>query len=226
MNNTTWSGYIEKEFPRLDEDAICDVLVVGGGICGILCAYQLQLSGKRVILLEADKICKKKTLKTTATITAIEDVMYYDLINQFGTEKAKLYLEANLFALNEYRNLSHELDFDFEECPSYKYSTVDNGEIELEVAAIKTLGYVCDIREKMPFPIEVAKVLEFENQGQMNPIKLVNNLIKELEIYENSRVIKIKNNIAYTEKNKVTFDNVVVCTGFPFLKLKGLKTTS
>ena len=222
MNNTTWSGYIEKEFPRLDEDAICDVLVVGGGICGILCAYQLQLSGKRVILLEADKICKKKTLKTTATITAIEDVMYYDLINQFGTEKAKLYLEANLFALNEYRNLSHELDFDFEECPSYKYSTVDNGEIELEVAAIKTLGYVCDIREKMPFPIEVAKVLEFENQGQMNPIKLVNNLIKELEIYENSRVIKIKNNIAYTEKNKVTFDNVVVCTGFPFLKLKGL----
>ena len=143
MDITTWSGYIEKEFPRLDEDMECDVLVVGGGMCGILCAYYLQQSGKRVILLEADKICSKKTLKTTATITAIEDVMYYDLINQLGVEKAKLYLEANLFALNEYRKLSNEFDFDFEECSSYKYSTVDNGEIELEVAAIKELGYVC-----------------------------------------------------------------------------------
>ena len=222
MNNTTWSGYIEKEFPRLDEDMECEVLVVGGGICGILCAYYLQQSGKRVILLEADKICGKKTTKTTATITVIEDVMYYDLINQMGIEKAKLYLEANLFALNEYRKLSNEFDFDFEECSSYKYSTVDNGEIELEVAAIKELGYVCNIREKMEFPIEVAKVLELENQGQMNPTKLVNNLIKKLEIYENSRVTKIKNNIAYTEKNKVKFGNVIVCTGFPFLKLKGL----
>ena len=106
MHDTTWSGYIEKDFPRLDEDAECDVLVVGGGICGVLCAYYLKRSGKKVILLEADKICKKKTLKTTATITAIEDLMYYDLINQFGIEKAKLYLEANLFALDEYRKLS------------------------------------------------------------------------------------------------------------------------
>lgn len=222
MNNTTWSGYIEKEFPKLNEDLDCDVLVVGGGICGILCAYFLQLSGKKVILLEADKICGKKTLKTTATITAIEDLMYYDLINQFGVEKAKLYLEANLFALNEYRNLAKEIDFDFEECPSYKYSTNDDGEIELESAAIRTLGYVCNIREKLEFPIKVSKVLEFENQGQMNPTKLVNYLIKDLVIFENSRVLKIKNNHAYTDNNKVKFNDIVICTGFPFLKLKGL----
>ena len=222
LNNTTWSGYIEKTFPKLEKDIECDVLVIGGGICGILCAYHLQASGKKVVVLESDRICGKKSLKTTATITAIEDLMYYELINEYGVEKARLYLEANLYALNEYRNLAKEIDFDFEECSSYKYSKIDDGEIELEAAAIRTLGYVCNLKEKMDFPIKVEKVLEFENQGQMNPTKLVNSLINDLEIYENTRVIKIKGNKAYTENNNIKYENVVVCTGFPFLKLKGL----
>lgn len=222
LNKTTWEGYIQKVFPKLEEDIECDVLVIGGGICGILCAYHLNQNGKKVVVLEADRICQKKTLKTTATITAIEDLMYYDLINQFGIEKAKLYLEANLFAINEYRKLSDKIDFDFEECPSYKYSTIDDGKIELEVAAIKTLGYSCDIKEKIDIPIHIFKALKFEKQGQMNPTKLINYLISELEIYEESRVIKIKDNLAYTETNKIKFEDVVVCTGFPFLKIKGL----
>ena len=222
LNKTTWSGYIEKSFSKLDKDMECDVLVIGGGICGILCAYYLSKSGKKVVLLEMDKIASKKSLKTTATITAIEDINYFDLINDIGYENAKLYLEANLFALNEYRKLASEIDFDFEECPSYKYSKEDGGEIELEIAAINALGYNATLRDTLPIPIKIAKALEFENQGQMNPTKLINNLIKDLEIYEDSKVIKIKNNIAYIENNKVKYNNVVVCTGFPFLKIKGL----
>lgn len=222
MNKTTWSGYIDKSFPKLDKDIECDVLVVGGGICGILCAHFLQQSGKKVVLLEADNICSKKTLKTTATITAIEDVMYYDLIQSIGKEKAKLYLEANMFALNEYRKLASKFEFDFEECSSYKYSTFDDGKIEQEVAAIKSLGYHATIKERLNFPIEISKVLEFKNQGQMNPLMLVNELCKDLNIYENSRVIKLKDSVAFTENNRVIFSDVVICTGFPFLRLKGL----
>ena len=222
LNKTTWSGYIEKSFPTLREDVTCDVLVIGGGICGILCAYYLKKSGKKVIVLEMDKIGSKKSLKTTATITAIEDLNYYDLINKFGEDVAKMYLEANLFALNEYRKLAEEIDFDFEECPSYKYSKSDNGEIELEVAALASLGYSCNIKNTIPIPIKISKALEFKNQGQMNPTKLINNLVEGLEIYENSKVVKIKEDTAFTDVNKVKFNNVIVCTGYPFLKLKGL----
>ena len=222
LNNTTWSGYIEKSFNKLEKDIECEVLVIGGGICGILCAYFLEASGKKVVLLEADKICKKKTLRTTATITAIEDLMYYDLIEEMGFDKAKLYLEANLFSLNEYRKLSEKFDFDFEECPSYKYSVIDDGKIEKEVEAIRKLGYVSEFVDDIDFPIKFSKAFKFSNQGQMNPIKLVNSLIEDLEIYENSRVLKIKGNNAFTEKNRIKFEQVVVCTGFPFLKLKGL----
>ena len=89
MNKTTWSGYIEKTFPKLEKDIECDVLVIGGGICGILSAYFLNESGKKVVLLEADRICDKKSKKTTATITAIEDLMYYNLINSIGETNGK-----------------------------------------------------------------------------------------------------------------------------------------
>lgn len=222
MQKTTWCGYIDKKFPKLEKDIECDVLVIGGGICGILCAYKLFMDGKNVVVLEADNICGKKSLKTTATITAIEDLMYYDLIDKYDEEVARLYLEANLYALNEYRKLSKKFDFDFEECSSYKYSTVDNGIIEKEAKAIKSLGYNTIIKEHLDVPINAAKVLEFKNQGQMNPLKLVNELIKDLTIYENSRVLKVKGNNAFTDKNMITFNDVIICTGYPFLKVKGL----
>lgn len=222
INKTTWSSYIKKSFPKLSKDVECDVLVVGGGICGILCAYYLSESGKKVILLEADQICSKKTVKSTATITAIEDLMYHELIDEIGIEKAKLYFEANIFALNEYKKLSKKFDFDFEECSSYKYSVIDDGNIDCEIEVIKGFGYDCNKVESIDFPIEIECALELENQGQMNPIKLINKLVNKLEIYENSRVLKIKNNKAYTENNKVIFKDVIICTGFPFLRFKGL----
>lgn len=222
MKETTWSGYIDSNFPKLEKNLNCEVLVIGGGICGILCAYYLKKSGKKVVILEADEICNKKTLKTTATITAIEDLMYYELIRDLGFKNAKLYLEANLFAINEYKKLANEIDFDFEECTSYKYSIDDCKEIELEVEAIKKLGYECSLKDELDLPIKIKKALEFNKQAQMNPLKLINTLIKDLEIYENSRVTKISKNVAYTEEYSVSFNNVIVATGFPFLRFKGM----
>ena len=219
---TTWSGYINKSFPKLDKDISCDVLVVGGGICGILCASFLKKKGKNVVLLEMDKIAGRKTEKTTAFITAIEDLNYSDLIETIGYKNAKLYLEANLFALGEYKKLAKELDFDFEECPSYKYSLTDSKIIEIERNAIMALGYDAELKDSIPIPLKITKALEFPNQGQMNPTKLINELIKDLNIYENTKVVNIKNGVAITTQNKVKFKDVIVATGYPFLKIRGL----
>ena len=61
MKKTIWSEYLVKDFPTLTKNTKTSVLVVGGGICGILCAYFLVKEGLDVILLESDKICNKKT---------------------------------------------------------------------------------------------------------------------------------------------------------------------
>lgn len=213
-----WNEFETFNFPKLIKDIKTEVLVIGGGMSGILCAYYLKESGKNVVLVEMDKIARKKSRKTTAVITALQDYMYH----KHALEISKKFLQANLFALEEYKKLASKFDFDFEETSSYKYGKADSSEIEKEYEFLKTVGVKVNYVSDMGLPISFKRAIEMPKQGQMNPIKLINALSKELTIYEDSKIIKLKKNIAYTTTNKIEFDNVVVATGYPFLKLKGL----
>lgn len=223
MCKTIWEDSITKKFDRLYVDIKTDVLVIGGGICGILCAHRLTKAGKKVILVEQNTIASGKTKKTTACITALQDVMYHKLIKSIGYNKAKLYFEANLMAIDEYKELAKKYDFDFEEVSSYKYSLCEIDEIIDEVNIIKEFGYEAEFCKAINMPIKITGAIELKKQAQMNPLKLINLLIEELEIYEKTKVIKIDDHVAYTDNgNKIYAKNIVVCTGYPFLKLRGL----
>ena len=102
-------------FAPLRRDLKTDVLVVGGGIAGLLCAYLLKAAGADCALVEADRICGGTTMNTTAKVTAQHGLIYSKLLREFGPEKARLYLEANRGALGKYRELCRGIDCDFEE---------------------------------------------------------------------------------------------------------------
>lgn len=66
-----WENSVEMpKFNNLEGDIKTDVLVIGGGICGILCAYFLKQQGIDYILVEANSICSGITKNTTAKITS------------------------------------------------------------------------------------------------------------------------------------------------------------
>ena len=79
MANTTWSNIEIKKYPKLNKNIKTNCLVVGGGICGVLCAYRLKELGIDVVLVERGKIANERTIRTTATITALQDFLYQDL---------------------------------------------------------------------------------------------------------------------------------------------------
>lgn len=213
-----WEEYKNIKFPSLKENLKTEVLVIGGGISGILCAHYLKESGKEVVLVEMDRIANKKTRKTTAVITALQDMMYHD----YPIDTAKLFLKANLNALEEYKKLANKYDFDFEECSSFKYAQQNEKDLEKEYECLKKMGANVKYTDSLGVPINFKRAIEMINQGQMNPIKLVNNLAKKIKIFENTKIVKLKKNTAYTENYEIEFDSVVVATGYPFLKLKGL----
>ena len=103
------------EFPRLEGDVDTHVLVVGGGMAGVLCAYFLHRAGVPYVLAEADTIGSGVTKNTTAKITSQHGLIYHQLVRRWGVERARQYLAAQEEALERYRTLCRDIDCGFEE---------------------------------------------------------------------------------------------------------------
>ena len=85
------------------------------------------------------------------------------------------------------------------------------------------MGYKSYYYKDYDLKNNIYEALEYKNQAQINPIKLINELSKEIEYYTNTEIINVKNNKAYTNNNNtITFKNIVYCTHFPPFRLKGM----
>ena len=114
MKKSVWTENVKlPEFESLNGDAKTDVLIIGGGLCGIMCAYYLEQAGVDYILVEGNKIASGITKNTTAKITSQHGLIYSKLIASLGKEKAQMYLGANQKALAEYERLCENIDCDF-----------------------------------------------------------------------------------------------------------------
>lgn len=79
-------------FPQLDRDIKSDVLIIGGGMAGVLCAYLLHQAGVPYVLAEASTLCSGISGNTTAKITSQHGLIYDKLIRTFGLDRARQYL--------------------------------------------------------------------------------------------------------------------------------------
>lgn len=222
MMLSLWSNTTNPEtFPQLKGDLQTEVLIIGGGITGILCAYFLQQANIDYVLVEADRICSGITKNTTAKITSQHGLIYHKLTNKFGVEKAHMYLEANESALKEYEKLCSDLDCDFETKSSFVYSMDSHQKIEKELQALERIGYGPRYADTLPLPFAVAGAVEFENQAQFHPLKFLTHIAKDLRIYEHSKVRELAPNMAITEHGKITASKIIVTTHFPLLNKHG-----
>ncbi|MBQ9760779.1 MAG: FAD-dependent oxidoreductase [Clostridia bacterium] len=208
-------------FPVLEGRRETDVLIIGGGITGVLCAYQLQKAGVGCVLLEARRICGGVTENTTAKITLLHGAIYDRMIARFGLETAKGYLLAQEEAMREYASLAERIECDFERCPSFVYSRDDCAKIKREVAALKRLGCRAEFYDSIELPFEVAGAVGVGEQAQFHPLKLLYALAKDLPIYENSEIIELREDGAVTKHGRVCAKRIIVATHFPFLNQHG-----
>lgn len=90
----------ETSYSELKEDINVDVVIVGGGMVGIITAYLLTKEGFKVAVVEADRILQGTTGHTTAKLTSLHELCYDKLRRNLGEESAKIYAEANEYAIN------------------------------------------------------------------------------------------------------------------------------
>lgn len=220
--NSIWTENITMpSFEELHGEKKTDVLIIGGGLCGILCAYFLKQAGIDYILLEAGRIASGITKNTTAKITFQHGLIYDKLINKLGYDKAQQYLGANRGALSEYAAMCKNIDCDFEEKDAYVYSAKDGEKLKAEAKAVNSLGFQAEFCEKTELPFEVKGAVRFPNQAQLNPLKFIAAISKDLNIYENTFIRDITPSSAISNKGKVAAKKIIVTTHFPFINKHG-----
>lgn len=74
-------------YPSLENDMICDVLVVGSGEAGAHIAYSLAKIGMRVTLIEKRAIACGSTAANTGLLQFLHDKSLTSLIHTFGEKK-------------------------------------------------------------------------------------------------------------------------------------------
>lgn len=222
MNQSVWNDTITiPGFPSLNGDKKTDVLIIGGGMCGILCAYFLHQTGVNYILAEGNRIGGKITGNTTAKLTIQHGLIYDKLIKSIGLEAAQMYLGANLAGLKEFARLCAANDCDYEKKSAYTYTISNRSKLEQEITAYGRLGIKTRLKERLPIPIQTAGAVELENQAQFHPLKFIKEISKDLSIYEQTFVTAVDGHTAVYDRGKIMADQIIVATHFPFINTHG-----
>lgn len=208
-------------FHSLRSDLKTDVLIIGGGMAGLLCAYKLTRAGVDCALVEAGRIGRGITQNTTAKITAQHGLIYHKLVREFGADRARLYLEANQGALEEYRALCRSLDCDFEEKDAFVYSMDSREKLDRELAALDRLGFKAELEADIPLPFPTAGAIKFKGQAQFHPLKFIAAIAPGLRIFEHTKVLELAPGRAVTTGGTVSADRIIVATHFPLLNKHG-----
>ncbi|MEE0980974.1 MAG: FAD-binding oxidoreductase, partial [Acutalibacteraceae bacterium] len=220
---SVWFENINKpEFDSLDGNCETDVLIIGGGLAGILCAYMLEQKGVDYLLIEADRICCGVTADTTAKVTAQHGLIYDKIISKYGLEYAREYYNLNSNAVKIYRDLCKKYDCNFETKSAYVYSLEESEDIKNEIEAYRAIGIPFDIVTQTPLPLDIYKAIRLDNQGQINPLELLFKISENLNIREKTKLINLDDTSAETDCGRIKYKRAVFTTHFPILNKHGL----
>ncbi len=219
-------------FRALEGSTETEVLIIGGGIAGILCAYFLRERGVDCLLVERRTICCGVTGNTTAKITSQHGLIYDKLLQSVGAERAGMYLEANQRAVQKYFELCAGIDCGFEKKTACVYAVDDAQTLEREMAALDKLGREVVSLERLGFAAELARTEElpfptagavcFANQAQFHPLKFLARIAENLNIREHTPVKELAEHTAVTEKGSIHFQKLIVATHFPMDNKHGM----
>lgn len=220
-NNSVWQNTVMPEFPAAMGHIKTDVLIIGGGIAGLLTAYELKRRGVSCVIAERGTVCRGVTSGTTAKLTIQHGLIYHKIIGEYGKEKAKMYLEANSRAIKRFKKLAEGIDCDYEISDGVIYSRTDFHALEAEIHALAQLGVSAELCETSDLPFPTVGGVRIKNQAVFNPLKFLSAIAKELTIYEHTHILGIEGGYAVSNRAEISAKKIVVCTHFPFINRHG-----
>ena len=205
---------------------------------GLSTAYYLSKKGLNVVVLDKSNIGTKVSGCTTAKITSQHGLIYNYLINSFGHDIAKKYLDANEQAVKNIKNIidNENIECDYEVQSSFVYANRQEeiDKIKQEVKSVELLGLDVQFIEHLSVPFENFGAIRFPNQAQFHPRKFMIGLCNSIlhnsgQIYSNTLVHDVKKEenfyVTCTSNHTIKSKYIVLASHYPFINFPGFYFT-
>lgn len=220
-----------NEYPSLDENLDCEVVVLGGGISGALTAYYLTEAGINCIVVDGRAIGCGSTCASTSLLQYEIDTPLFQLQNQIGIAQANRAYQLCGRAIKELSKIAKQIgfkDFRYRKSLYFAHSEKD----------VPFLTNEFEARKKNHFDVEFLNQSEIKEMfGFSSPAGILSglaaqtdayafthalhqyNLKKGCKVFDRSPIVKIKNskqNIILTSENNhtITAEQIVYATGY------------
>ncbi len=227
---STWEEVKAAPSKPLKGSVHADVAIVGGGLAGVLAAYMLAKAGKKVAIIESDRVGAGVTSYTTAFLTCVVDTDLTDLISMYGTKKARQVWESHSAGIDLLEKIikSEKIDCEFARCDNYVYavSPKDFEALEEEKKAADKIDFKTRLVKSPTLGFENSGAWVIPKQGKFHATKFLASLtakIKKMgvQVFEKSEVTEIveeegKHVEVVSKKGKVLCHQAIVATYQPF----------
>jgi glycine/D-amino acid oxidase-like deaminating enzyme/nitrite reductase/ring-hydroxylating ferredoxin subunit len=171
--------------PPLGEDSRCDIVVIGAGIAGLSCAYELSRRGRSVLVIDRGRIGNGMTARTTAHLATELDDRYAELIKTRGEDIARLHYQSQVAAVDRIEAICRDehIEAEFRRLDGYLIPT-DQGpiaDLEEEFDACRRIGVAVEWADRAPIPgLDSGRCLRFPEQGRFHPARYLAGLAEAI----------------------------------------------
>ncbi len=148
MSVSYWLSPIKTRFPRLTGRHTCDIVVIGGGLCGTSAAYHLAQAGIAVTLIEARTLAESASGRNAGFLLQGTAERYSRAVHILGREKAK---RVHAWSLENHHLMAQAIRDEHIECEYQKRgslqlagSSQEEDELKESADLLNTDGFKAD----------------------------------------------------------------------------------
>ena len=124
MESIWMKDYQDKNLKNINKNIETPVLIIGGGIAGLMCAYNLMRNKIKFVLVEGKKLGGGVSAYTTAQVSVAHDNLYEEIKNKHGETIALEYYKSQIEGLEIIKNIikSEKIACDYQEESTILYA--------------------------------------------------------------------------------------------------------